>query len=94
MPPSAPAPIEPERQVWAVSQGALYPGLQLALEVHMMTQDHIRPEPRVNDRLVVGMTSADRVRFVVFAQRAGFKSVSELARRILLAYVDEQEAKE
>ena len=23
----------PERQVWAVSQGALYPGLQLALEV-------------------------------------------------------------
>ena len=58
----------------------------------MMEVHH--PEPRMNDRLVVGMTSADRIRFVVFAQRAGFRSVSELARRILLAYVDEQEAKE
>ena len=53
-----------------------------------------QPEPRVNDRLVISMTSADRLRFMVFAQRAGFRSVSELARRILLAYVDEQEAKE
>ena len=53
-----------------------------------------QPQPRMNDRLVVGMTPEDRIRFVVFAQKAGFKSVSELARRILLAYVDEQEAKE
>ena len=58
-----------------------------------MTQEY-RPEPRVNDRLVISMTSADRLRFTVFAQRAGFRSVSELARRILLTYVDEQEAKE
>ena len=52
------------------------------------------PAPRNNDRLVVGMTPADRIRFVVFAQKAGFKSASELARRILFAYMDEQEAKE
>ena len=44
----------------------------------------------MNDRLGMRQIESD----LVFAQRAGFRSVSELARRILLAYVDEQEAKD